>query len=164
MQQKRQRVGLVAKAKDTHEKVVYELEKQNSDVAEKINEQDGTVKNGWSNLMEWFNENPIVRWIKTKSDGGNSFSSADIQGNAEGTDYWSGGLTWVGELGPELVNLPRGSQVIPNNKIGGVGGTVIDITVANHGTVVGSNGMNEFADIVSRKIANGYGLGTGGAF
>lgn len=36
--------------------------------------------------------------------------------NAEGTDYWRGGLTWVGEKGPELVNLPRGSQVIPNDK------------------------------------------------
>lgn len=34
--------------------------------------------------------------------------------NAEGTDNWRGGLTWVGERGPEIVNLPRGSQVIPN--------------------------------------------------
>ena len=38
------------------------------------------------------------------------------------------------------------------------------VTIINQGTIVGSNGMNEFADIVSRKIANGYGLGTGGAF
>lgn len=35
--------------------------------------------------------------------------------NAEGTDNWRGGLTWVGERGKELVNLPRGSQVIPND-------------------------------------------------
>jgi hypothetical protein len=34
--------------------------------------------------------------------------------NAEGTDNWRGGPTWVGEKGPEIVNLPRGSQVIPN--------------------------------------------------
>ena len=34
--------------------------------------------------------------------------------NADGTDNWRGGLTWVGERGPELVNLPRGSQVVPN--------------------------------------------------
>jgi TP901 family phage tail tape measure protein len=32
---------------------------------------------------------------------------------ARGTDSWRGGTTWVGEEGPELVNLPRGSQVIP---------------------------------------------------
>lgn len=34
--------------------------------------------------------------------------------NAAGTENWRGGLTWVGETGPELVNLPRGSQIISN--------------------------------------------------
>jgi hypothetical protein len=32
--------------------------------------------------------------------------------NANGTTNWRGGLTMVGERGPELVNLPRGSQVV----------------------------------------------------
>ena len=31
--------------------------------------------------------------------------------NAAGTDNWRGGLTWVGEAGPELVSLPQGSQI-----------------------------------------------------
>lgn len=39
-----------------------------------------------------------------------------LGGNAQGTDFWKGGPTWVGEKGPEIVNLPRGSQVIPNHK------------------------------------------------
>lgn len=34
-----------------------------------------------------------------------------VGANADGTDNWPGGLTWVGERGRELVNLPRGSQV-----------------------------------------------------
>jgi phage-related tail protein len=34
---------------------------------------------------------------------------------AAGTDSAPGGLAWVGERGPELVNLPKGSQVIPNH-------------------------------------------------
>ncbi|WP_296167975.1 phage tail length tape measure family protein [uncultured Brevundimonas sp.] len=34
-----------------------------------------------------------------------------LPGNAQGTNYWRGGLTWVGESGRELVNLPRGAQV-----------------------------------------------------
>lgn len=42
--------------------------------------------------------------------------------NADGTDNWRGGLTLVGERGPELVNLPKGSQVIPNNAIGALAG------------------------------------------
>lgn len=37
--------------------------------------------------------------------------------NAKGTDYSFGGPTVVGENGPEILNLPRGSQVIPNNQI-----------------------------------------------
>lgn len=41
---------------------------------------------------------------------------AGIGKNAEGTGNWRGGLTWVGEKGPEIVNLPRGSQVIPNSR------------------------------------------------
>lgn len=40
-----------------------------------------------------------------------------MPGNAAGTDSWSGGSTWVGEQGPEVVNLPRGSQVIPNDAL-----------------------------------------------
>ncbi len=36
-------------------------------------------------------------------------------GLAEGTDYAQGGITLVGERGPELLNIPRGSQVVPND-------------------------------------------------
>ena len=31
--------------------------------------------------------------------------------NAGGTDNWRGGLTWVGEAGPELLALPQGSRI-----------------------------------------------------
>lgn len=40
----------------------------------------------------------------------------NIGKNAQGTDYWRGGLTWVGEKGPELIELPRGSKVFSNEK------------------------------------------------
>lgn len=36
--------------------------------------------------------------------------------NANGTDYWTGGPTWVGENGPELLDLPRGSKVTEHNR------------------------------------------------
>lgn len=36
-------------------------------------------------------------------------------GLAGGTNFARGGMTLVGERGPELVNLPRGAQVIPND-------------------------------------------------
>lgn len=46
--------------------------------------------------------------------------------NAMGTDNWRGGATWVGERGPEIVNLPKGSSVTPNNKLGG---STVNITI-----------------------------------
>lgn len=35
-------------------------------------------------------------------------------GLAHGTNAWGGGRAWVGENGPELVDLPRGARVTPN--------------------------------------------------
>ena len=32
--------------------------------------------------------------------------------NAAGTDNWQGGITWVGENGPELISLPKGTQIL----------------------------------------------------
>lgn len=37
-------------------------------------------------------------------------------GYAMGTSFHPGGLSWVGERGPELVNLPRGAQVLNNSQ------------------------------------------------
>lgn len=49
--------------------------------------------------------------------GGNIFSALfggpRVGRNADGTNNWRGGPTLVGERGPELVNLPKGAQVIP---------------------------------------------------
>jgi len=44
---------------------------------------------------------------------------------ADGTNFAPGGAALVGERGPEIVYLPRGSQVIPNHAIGSaVGGGI----------------------------------------
>lgn len=61
--------------------------------------------------------------------------SGFMPGFANGTSYAPGGMALVGERGPELVNLPRGSQVIPNHKIGGVsGGSNISVSVDARGS------------------------------
>lgn len=36
--------------------------------------------------------------------------------NAAGDNNWRGGVTWVGEKGPELVELPRGSRILPHKE------------------------------------------------
>lgn len=48
-----------------------------------------------------------------------SFFGSVLPGAAAGSSYTTGGPMVVGELGPEVIIPPRGSQVIPNNKIGG---------------------------------------------
>lgn len=44
-----------------------------------------------------------------------STPGVSIGKNATGTNNWRGGLTTVGEKGPELLYLPGGSQIAPNN-------------------------------------------------
>lgn len=49
--------------------------------------------------------------------------------NARGTSYWPGGLSWVGERGPELVDLPRGARVFDAQESQRMGGRTFNITV-----------------------------------
>lgn len=44
-------------------------------------------------------------------------AAAGLDVLAEGTDFARGGITLVGEKGPEIVNMPRGAQVIPNHAV-----------------------------------------------
>lgn len=56
---------------------------------------------------------------------------------ARGVENFGGGLAIVGERGPELVNLPKGSDVIPNNQIATTGGGSTTINI-NVGLMTGS--------------------------
>lgn len=53
--------------------------------------------------------------------------------NAGGTDNWRGGLTWVGEAGPELISLPSGTQIHTNQESRAIagGGNTYNIYVQN---------------------------------
>jgi hypothetical protein len=50
------------------------------------------------------------RWI------GNGYNATGNGYNATGNDNWRGGLTWVGEAGPELVRLPQHAQILSNQE------------------------------------------------
>ncbi|WP_395444055.1 tape measure protein [Caulobacter sp. UC70_42] len=47
--------------------------------------------------------------------GFGKIANVSVAKNAAGTNYFGGGLSIVGEAGPELVAMPRGAQVAPNN-------------------------------------------------
>lgn len=47
---------------------------------------------------------------------------SNLPGFATGTQNFRGGLAMVGERGPELVSMPKGSNVTPNDKLGSISG------------------------------------------
>lgn len=60
---------------------------------------------------------------------------AEFPANANGTNFYPGGVGLVGEEGPELVNLPRGSRITPAAETAqALGGTTITIHVDARGS------------------------------
>lgn len=68
-----------------------------------------SVKGSLTDFSNWIGglsiSNPFAGW-----------SMPSIPGFAGGTNFAPGGLAWVGEQGPELVALPRGSQVFDSGE------------------------------------------------
>jgi len=62
---------------------------------------------------------------------GTVLSNIKLPAFAGGVENFSGGVALVGERGPELVNLPRGSDVIPNHRLGGIGGMQPIVMIAD---------------------------------
>lgn len=60
--------------------------------------------------------------------------------NANGTENWRGGLSWVGERGPELVNMPRGAKVYDaqtSARMARGGGGAMAVTIGFDGSAGG---------------------------
>src|SRR5690606_7305115 len=79
---------------------------------------------------------------------------------AKGTNFHPGGMAIVGEKGPELLNMPRGSQVIPNNVLSsmpriaapsGGGSQPVNINV----NVEGANGDAHVVALVHEGVSRG---------
>lgn len=74
--------------------------------------------------------------------------------NASGTQNWRGGLTWVGENGPELVSLPQGSRIYNNTDSR-------NMATTNHITMnVDISRLKSVNDVVS--AVQGIGMSMGG--
>ena len=83
-----------------------------------------------SEYAGWVYDERVGAWV------GNGY-------NASGNDNWRGGLTWVGEAGPELVALPQGSQILNAQDSENIGGNVYIEQV-----VIDASNINELNDIV----------------
>ncbi len=77
---------------------------------------------------------------------------ASIPKFATGTDFFSrGGTALVGDRGPELLTLPKGSKITPNDKIGQLSGGGILVMVTGE---FRQRGRDMVATVVSAQQAN----------
>ena len=104
----------------------------------------GASSGTYSNMQKW--EQSYDRFYAAAN--GNYYNSqtgrweGNYGRNAGGTDNWRGGLTWVGEAGPELVDLPMGSKILnaqDSRKMG---------TIYIGSVVIDAKNVKEFNDIV----------------
>jgi len=84
---------------------------------------------GW--LSNWNGTDSQGALLDDKTGLGKGTSGKDarklLKGEALGTSYFSGGLTWVGETGPELVQLSAGSKVYNNRESKNMMGSGINV-------------------------------------
>lgn len=122
---------------------------------------------------------PVIDWIQTKIDklksafdtvkgvfsslgfGANSGTRYSIGQKATGTPYFKGGMTRINEGGRgEIVNLPNGTQIIPNDvakKSKGGPSIVLNLTV--QGNLIGNRAfMEQTGDYIVRKIIAAQGV------
>ena len=67
-------------------------------------------------FFDWLSRLDEATIQQTMIDVGDMGYNAAAAYNASGTDNWRGGLTWVGEGGPEQVWLPRGTKIFSNQE------------------------------------------------
>ena len=106
-------------------------------------------------------EADLVRYLLKQAEigvfGGGSGGTSSIlstvfklPGFAEGTTFAPGGAAIVGENGPEVVNLPRGSQVLPNNLLGSL--SSLGNSRASVSTVIQGPSFNLSGAVVTQDL------------
>lgn len=98
----------------------------------------------YANGKYYANKDAYLRELYAQSGYGGTFEAWKIANgyNASGNHNWRGGYSWVGENGPELVSLPRGSSILSAQESReAVGDTYVTVTID-------AKNVKEFNDIV----------------
>ena len=74
--------------------------------------------------------------------------------NASGTDYYAGGRSWVGEEGPEIVDLPRGSKIYNAKK----SAQMVGAGTQNYYITIDAKNVQDFPRVV--EMANSMQMAT----
>lgn len=106
------------------------------------------VKNAGSAAFDKLKDgiNRIIGGINSAISAVNRIPGVDVPKIpmlAQGVRNFRGGLAVVGERGPELVNLPRGSDVFSNKDSQALGGSTVVVNQHNYGPQFGSDKLQE---------------------
>jgi len=127
-----------------------------------VNEKITFFKEGWDAVITTLSK--VVNWIDTLIEkikklnviqGAKNLISKGlgfVSGKAIGGSVFENQPVKVGENGAEMFVPNSGGKIIPNNRMGGGGGTNINITI--NGDVTGEDAM----DTLSQKIMENLGL------
>lgn len=101
----------------------------------------------WDNVMSIFSAGGNSATARAWSNAyGPEKNQSKTPFNASGNDNFGGGLTWVGENGPELAYLPQGTRIFNNQESREMGGDTFYVTID-------AKNVKEFNDIVEMARA-----------
>jgi hypothetical protein len=111
---KRQRDGVVTQANETKNQGVDRLKSAYKDLENQVDTSTGNILTYWDKVKNWWsNWTPAKKFMEVVTKGGEM--DAHAPKNANGTPFFGGGLSYVNERGGEIMNLPRGTQIIPHD-------------------------------------------------
>lgn len=115
------------------------------------------VKN-WDKVTEAVKKavDAMKRFVGIKGKTEVKTDGTTVKKNAVGTSYYSGGKTRINEFGGEIVDLPQGTRIIPNDisqQIAKNSGGGITVNVNIMGNMVGNQEfLNQLTDAFARKL------------
>ncbi|MCM3761033.1 phage tail tape measure protein [Alkalihalobacillus oceani] len=108
---KEMKEDIIAKWEEVKTSAKEKWESVKTSVQDSIDSVKGKISEGLEKIQEWNAMSVKEKVFSIVEKVKSVFSSDKPAANFSGTSFFQGGLTMVGELGPELVALPRGSRI-----------------------------------------------------
>lgn len=120
---KRQKDEIIKKAEETRMGAIEKMTQLNKDLENQVDTTTGKILTWWDKIKRWWNGwQPETKTFTATQKTNYIDNQQQVRGqnkignNAHGTNFFSGGWTWAGEQGRELIKLPRGSEIYSNQQ------------------------------------------------
>jgi TP901 family phage tail tape measure protein len=107
----RQKDGIIEKAEETRLGAIDKMREMNSDLDQQVDTSSGEILTSWDKLKRWWSGwKPETKSFQYQVTANKSQMDSGL-GYATGTYSAGSGLHWVGERGPELMELKGGERI-----------------------------------------------------